>query len=55
MGHVKGQRFLIFLIFIYLLKSILVPGDSPFSNANSLIFEQLIAQTKTDLKSSYSP
>jgi len=36
---------------IYRKTPILVPGVDPFSNANIHVLDQLILETKTDLKS----
>jgi hypothetical protein len=49
----KNSR-IFFGFFLCLVKfcktQLLVPGEGPFSNANIVELDQLIAETKTDLK-----
>jgi hypothetical protein len=42
-------------IYTYRKTPLLVPGEGQFSNANFYVLDQLIEETKTDLKSSISP
>jgi hypothetical protein len=42
-------------IYTYRKTRLLVPGEGQFSNANFYVLDQLIEETKTDLKSSISP
>jgi len=42
-------------LLLYRKTPLLVPGLGPFSNSNSFVLDQLIAEAKTNLKAPTSP